>query len=182
MYSPLMFSKFMGQVLGRMRKLADLSEEELGKEVGRSERTIKRLEANDRKVVIKQEMEEAWLKVTKTSKQLFGKIAAAELGTYLGRIVRIFPPDTVISSVDLMKDFKVFAYHGYKLPAKEQERIQDDLNEAKNADFSADRHCRSVAKNVIERINEAREALGEDPSKDPEDWPGIDEETRRGDS
>ncbi len=173
-----MFNDLIGPTIGAMRRAADMSEEELGAGVGRSARTIERLEANDRKTPLKRDLEEKIFKVTRTSKVFFGEILSEKLGTHIQRIVRVFPPDAMVSSLDLLKAYKMLTAHEYKLPAEEREQMRSLLDTARNTDFNAESLCREVAKDVIRRINKYREALGEDPSKDPVDWPWRDEKPR----
>ncbi len=174
-----MYHILMGPTYEAMRKQAKLEPEDVGDAIGRSARTILRLEANDSKVVLKREHEEKIFEVTQTSKLRFGSIASEHLGAYIGRRIVILPPDALIPAIDLLGAYKYFSRHSYKLPLDEYEEMQEMLDSAREDDFRAERLCRSVARSVVRRVDKARKSLGEDPSKDPADRPWIDEKTLR---
>lgn len=168
-YGLLMFQKFMGQTIAAMRRYADLSETELGERIGKSAQTIKRLEKNDRETVIKRELEERIVEVTGVTKPIFAEMLAETAGKYLGVRLVVLPQDAPVPSIDVLKAIRLFSSHSYKLDQEERDSIEGLLDDLRCHTAEAERLSKTVAKDVIRRINNARIRLGEDPSDVSED-------------
>ncbi len=157
----------MGDTYAGMREYAKLSEEDLAGRIGKSWQTITRLETNNRKTTINRELEQQIVEATGVTNAIFAHILAEKASERLGVQLVVLPPDVLVPSIDLMKAIQMFSAHGYKLEDKERESIKDMLDDMRCHYGQTERLCKSVAKDIIRQINNARLKLGEDPTKDP---------------
>ncbi len=81
----------------------------------------------------------------------------------------VLPLDAPVPSIHALKAIRLFSSHCYKLDEEERESIEGLLVDLRSHSAEAERLSRSVAKDIIRRINKARIKLGEDPSDDSED-------------
>ncbi len=164
-----MFHDLQGPTFKRIRLYARLSVEKLAKKVGKSRRTIERLEGNDQELMVNYELEQRIFEVTKVTKQIFGRIISGTLGDHLDRQVVILPRGSLVPTLDLLEAVELYADHANLLTAGDREFIRDMLTEIQTNYLGAEKLCMLLAKEIVRRVNEAREALDEDPSNDDED-------------
>ncbi len=164
-----MFLDFIGDTLAEMRDYAGFSEEQLANKIGKSEATIKRLEANDRETVLKREL---WLQIveaTGVTRPILAGIVARTAGGRLGQRLAVLPPDAMVPSIEASKAIRMFSHYADKLDPREQGHIKSLVIELRCQAAESERTTITLANFIIARINNARIELGEDPSDDPED-------------
>ncbi len=164
-----MLHDLQGPIFKRMREYARYSPKQLGDKVGRSARTIERLEANDRELMVNVELQRAIQEATNVTKTVFGKIVAAALGDYLDRKVVIGPRGTLMPTFELLEAVEYYADHEDLLAPEDRGFIRGMLAEVQRNDLGAENLCTLLANEIRRRVDAAREAMGEDPSRDEED-------------
>ncbi len=161
-----MVSDFMGDLIAAMRCFARLEQEELAERMGVSTRTIQRMEKNQRESPIKREVERKLVEVTGVTEKDFPQILADAAGKHFGVRLVVLPPNTLVPSPYVMDAIQLFADHGYKLDKEEWASIDSTLDEMRAHDVQAERLSKTLAKDIIRRINDARIKRGEDPAAD----------------
>ncbi len=80
----------------------------------------------------------------------------------------VLPLDVPVPSIHALKAIRLFSTHCYKLDEEERESIAGLLDDLRSHTADAERLSKSVAKDILRRIDNARIKLGEDPSDDSE--------------
>ncbi len=164
-----MLHDIQGPIFQRMRIYARLEPTDLGKMIGRSERTIKRLEANDRELMVSAEMQRAIHEATNVSKSVFGSIAAAALGEYLGVNLVPTPRGFLVPTFELLESVDYLAANENRLRPADQRYLRGLLAEVQPNFYGAERMCTFAANEIRRVVDEALEAEREAPSDDDED-------------
>ncbi len=164
-----MVSDFMGDLIAAMREFAGLEQDELAEGLGVTTRTVQRMEKNQRETAIKREVERKIVEVTKVTKPRFAQILADVAGRHLGVRLVVLPPDTMVPSPYVRDAIWLFSKHGHNLDEKEWASIDSLLDEMRAHDVQAERLAKTLAKDIIRRINDGRIKRGEDPAAASED-------------
>lgn len=161
-----MITEFMGDTIAAMREYAGLSVDDLATSIGIGVRTLQRIEANDRKTVVKHDVLEKIVDATGVTKRIFAEILATTAGPRLDVRLAVMPPDALVPSSEATKVFRLFADHSYKLSEQERESIEDLLDNLRGHTIQADRTSKAFARDITRRINAVRKERGEDLSDD----------------
>ena len=164
-----MLSDFMGDLIAAMRRFATLEQDDLAERLGVSTRTIQRMEANQRETPIKRAVERKIVEITGVTERDFPQILADTAGKHFGVRLVVLPPDTLVPSPYVMEAIRLFASHGHKLDKEEWDSVDSLLDDLRAHNVQAERLSKTLAKDIIRRINNARLELGGDPSEDSED-------------
>ncbi len=164
-----MISDFMGDLIAAMRNSAGLEQDEFAERLGVSTRTVQRMEKNQRETGLKREVERKIVEVTGVTEGDFPQILADTAGKHFGVRLVVLPPDTLVPSPYVMRAIRMFSDHGHKLDEEEWASIDSLLDELRAYSAEAERLPKTLAKDIIRRLNNARIKLGEDPGDDSEE-------------
>ncbi len=164
-----MVSDFMGQLIAGMRAFAGLDQDEFAERIGVSTRALQRMENNQRKTPIKRELERKIVEVSGVTDRDCAQILADTASKHFGVNLVVLPADTPVPSPHVMAALRSFANHGHKLDKKEWDSIESLLINIKGHNTQTEGLSKTIAKDIIQRINDARIKLGEDPAADSEE-------------
>ncbi len=81
----------------------------------------------------------------------------------------VLPKDSLVPSNHVLQAIWLFSTHERKLDEEERDSIDRLLDDLRCHDAQAESLSKSIAKDIIWRINNALRKRGEDPSDDSED-------------
>ena len=147
---------FLGEIITAMRQYAGLSVDELAREIGVGPRSLQRLEANDRKTVVKHEVLDNIVAATQVTKPVFAEILATAASQYLEVRLAARPSGSLAPTTGGLKVFRLYADYGYTLPEPERERVEKLLEMLRCHAAQAESTASVIAADVTMRIEDAR--------------------------